>query len=46
MLVFTGTYTINNILMYILYKLKKPQFEKYKVSEKPWPWEANPARWN
>jgi sterol desaturase/sphingolipid hydroxylase (fatty acid hydroxylase superfamily) len=36
---------IANITFMCIYKLRLPFFERYKVTEKPWPWDADPVRW-
>lgn len=43
--VHTGTYFISNMVMYVIYKMKLPFFERYRVSDKPWPWESKPEMW-
>jgi methylsterol monooxygenase/4-alpha-methyl-delta7-sterol-4alpha-methyl oxidase len=42
----SGVTLFSNIVMYVIYKIKLPFFERYRISEKPWPWEANPQLWN
>jgi sterol desaturase/sphingolipid hydroxylase (fatty acid hydroxylase superfamily) len=42
----TGLAVINNTIFYIIYKIKLPFFERYRVSDKPWPWESNPEQLN
>jgi sterol desaturase/sphingolipid hydroxylase (fatty acid hydroxylase superfamily) len=39
------TYIISNLVLYCLYVTKIPFFESYRVSNKPWPWEENTAKW-
>eukprot|EP01016_Furgasonia_blochmanni_P011991 TRINITY_DN1564_c0_g4_i4.p1 TRINITY_DN1564_c0_g4~~TRINITY_DN1564_c0_g4_i4.p1 ORF type:complete len:420 (-),score=102.95 TRINITY_DN1564_c0_g4_i4:330-1520(-) len=43
----TGLFTIANIGMLVIYKLKGRTsfFERYKISDKPWPWEKDPQKW-
>jgi len=41
----TGSHVITNGIMGIIYKIKLPFFEKYRVSDKPWPWESQPELW-
>ena len=41
---FGGFFALNFAMM-LIYKAKLPFFEQYRVSEQPWPWEADPARW-
>lgn len=31
--------------MYIIYKLKLEFFERYKILDKPWPWEEDSVKW-
>ena len=33
-------------LMNIVYKMKHPYFEQYKILKNPWPWETNPVLYN
>ncbi|CAK88518.1 unnamed protein product (macronuclear) [Paramecium tetraurelia] len=40
------SYVIGNIYMYIIYSLKLPFFERYKVDNNPWPWEKSQESWN
>jgi len=42
----TGVVALSNLVMYVIYKIKLPFFERYRISEKPWPWEADPQKWN
>jgi len=42
----TGIAAISNLGMYIIYKIKLPFFERYRISDKPWPWENKPELWN
>jgi methylsterol monooxygenase/4-alpha-methyl-delta7-sterol-4alpha-methyl oxidase len=41
----TGIYIIANLAMYVIYVIKLPFFERYRILNKPWPWEANPDTW-
>ena len=34
---------ICNSLINIIYKIKHPYFEQYKISKSPWPWETDPV---
>lgn len=34
-----------NIIMWIIYKLESPFFERYKVHDKEWPWKRNLSEW-
>jgi sterol desaturase/sphingolipid hydroxylase (fatty acid hydroxylase superfamily) len=43
--VHTGIYAISNLVMYAIYKMKLPFFENYRILDKPWPWESDPAAW-
>lgn len=40
-----GIFIIYNSILYIIYHIKHPFFEKYKNTDKPWPWEENPQEW-
>ena len=42
----SGSYIIPNLGMYFIYVSKLPFFERYRVSEKPWPWETDKQLWN
>lgn len=42
----TGVYFVSNMVMYAIYKMKLPFFERYRISDKPWPWENKPEMWN
>jgi sterol desaturase/sphingolipid hydroxylase (fatty acid hydroxylase superfamily) len=39
-------FLLNNFLMWVIYKLELPFFERYKCQDKPWPWKDDPAKWN
>ena len=39
-------YILVNSYFMIIYSLKLPFFEKYKVSSDPWPWEQDKEEWN
>jgi len=34
-----------NMVMWIIYKLESPFFERYKVHDKEWPWKRNAEEW-
>jgi len=38
-------YTFFNFIMYIIYHLEWPFFEKYKVTKNPWPWNDKNEDW-
>jgi len=40
-----GVYTLANIIMYAIYVIKLPFFERYRILNKPWPWEEDPKKW-
>ena len=42
-LVFT---IMSNVIIFVIYKLKSPFFERYKISAEPWPWIQNPEKFN
>jgi hypothetical protein len=35
-------YVIANFVMYLIYNLEIPFFERYKITSEPWPWVKNP----
>ena len=37
---------ISNIVMYAIYKVELPFFERYRISSEPWPWKTNPKEFN
>jgi len=39
-------FLLDNFVMWIIYKLELPFFERYKCDDKPWPWKENPEKWN
>ena len=41
-----GLFTVYNTVMYFIYTLKIPFFEKYRNTQDPWPWEENPEEWS
>jgi len=41
----TGLSIIVNGTFYFIYKAKIPFFERYRVLQTPWPWEADPEKW-
>jgi len=41
----TGVHMFVNSIMYLIYRMKHPFFERYKISDKPWPWESQPELW-
>lgn len=40
------TYIISNLVMWMIYKIKLPFFERYRIYDKPRPWESSPEAWN
>jgi methylsterol monooxygenase/4-alpha-methyl-delta7-sterol-4alpha-methyl oxidase len=32
--------------MYLIYHAENPFFEKFKVNDRPWPWNENREKWN
>jgi hypothetical protein len=36
---------IGNFMMWVIYHLKHPFFEQYKVHDQPWPWEEDREKW-
>ena len=40
-----GTWLFNNLYMLVIYRLKHPFFEQYKVHNEPWPWDENYKEW-
>lgn len=34
------------ISMYLIYHIELPFFERYKISNEPWPWYENREEWN
>ncbi len=46
LLAHTGSHLLINGIMMLIYKLKHPFFEQYRVSNKPWPWESQPKLWD
>ena len=34
-----------NLMMYPIYHFKLPFFERYKVSNQPWPWDEDNKAW-
>jgi len=41
----SGLNAICHVVMYFIYKTKIPFFEKYRISDKAWPWESDPETW-
>mmetsp|Transcript_18838 Transcript_18838/g.18815 ORF Transcript_18838/g.18815 Transcript_18838/m.18815 type:complete len:318 (+) Transcript_18838:31-984(+) len=39
------TYILANLVMYLIYHAELPFFERYKISNDPWPWKKNPELW-
>jgi len=37
---------MSNLIMYAIYVTKLPFFERYKIMNKPWPWEQDAEKWN
>jgi hypothetical protein len=35
-----------NIIMWIIYHIEHPFFERYKISSNPWPWYENRVEWD
>ena len=35
-----------NLMMYVIYHLELPFFERYKVNDRPWPWNNKNEDWN
>lgn len=45
-LIFHATWILySNLSMYVIYKMKHPFFEQFKVNNDPWPWDENPEEW-
>ena len=38
-------FIFTNIIFYFIYKSELNFFERYKISDKPWPWNKNPEEW-
>eukprot|EP00349_Pseudokeronopsis_sp_Brazil_P002808 CAMPEP_0202963998 /NCGR_PEP_ID=MMETSP1396-20130829/8066_1 /ASSEMBLY_ACC=CAM_ASM_000872 /TAXON_ID= /ORGANISM="Pseudokeronopsis sp., Strain Brazil" /LENGTH=305 /DNA_ID=CAMNT_0049685737 /DNA_START=131 /DNA_END=1048 /DNA_ORIENTATION=+ len=36
---------ISNLVMWLIYHLELPFFERYKITSEPWPWYANNEEW-
>ena len=34
------------LIFFIIYKIEHPFFERYKVSDEPWPWKGEKREWN
>jgi len=41
----SGVYFLSNVVMFVIYKIKLPFFERYRISDKAWPWESKPEMW-
>jgi len=41
-----AVFLVSNLGMYVIYKMKLPFFERYRIMEKQWPWESSPEIWN
>jgi len=41
----SGLNAVIHTVMYLIYKAKIPFFERYKINDKPWPWESDPELW-
>ncbi len=35
-----------NLVMWLIYHIELPFFERYKISSDPWPWAENKEEWN
>jgi len=46
LLIHQGTYIFTNLLFYFAYILEIEFFERYKVNERPWPWNEDKEKWN
>eukprot|EP01017_Pseudomicrothorax_dubius_P014482 TRINITY_DN1689_c0_g1_i1.p1 TRINITY_DN1689_c0_g1~~TRINITY_DN1689_c0_g1_i1.p1 ORF type:complete len:369 (+),score=62.86 TRINITY_DN1689_c0_g1_i1:2-1108(+) len=44
-LVHSLSFLIGNLGMWAVYHAKHSFFERYKISQKQWPWESDPERW-
>jgi len=36
---------VGNLCMYVIYVIKLPFFERYRINNKPWDWEVDSAKW-
>ena len=46
LLVHTGGFIFFNLIMYVIYHIEHPFFERYKINDRPWPWNNKGDDWN
>jgi len=42
----TGGFIFFNLIMYVIYHMEHPFFERYKINDRPWPWNNKNEDWN
>jgi hypothetical protein len=42
----TLSFVLSNLLMYAFYHFEHPMIERYKISDRLWPWNVNRKAWN